>query len=201
MEHIKQFRIAFTLIIFFTIVTGILYPLVVTGVAQCFFPWRANGSLIEQDKRSIGSELIGQLFTNPKYFWGRPSATTPFPYNAESSSDSNLGPMSPDLLTAVTTRMKTFYEADHQNTSSIPVDLITSSASGLDPEISPLAAQYQISRIAKARKLPTETVKALVESKIQKRLLGVFGEPRINVLQLNLALDNLDKNLHANKGA
>jgi K+-transporting ATPase ATPase C chain len=200
-EIIRQFRIALTLIVFFTIVTGILYPAIVTGIAQCFFPWRANGSIITQDNRALGSELIGQSFTDPKYFWGRPSATAPYAYNAEASTGSNAGPMNPDFLAAVKQRMHTLQLADRQNIAAIPVDLLTASASGLDPEISPLAARYQIYRIAKARKLSTVNVQALVESSTKKRFLGVLGEPRLNVLQLNLALDALEKNAHSSKGA
>jgi K+-transporting ATPase ATPase C chain len=201
MELTRQFRIAFTLIVFFTIVTGVLYPAIVTGIAQCFFPGQANGSIITQDNRAVGSELIGQSFTDPKYFWGRPSATTPYAYNAEASSGSNSGPMNPDFLMAVKHRIQTLQLADRLNTAPLPVDLVTASASGLDPDISPLAARYQVYRIAKARKCPVDKVQALVVAATKKRFLGVLGEPRINVLQLNLALDALDNNLHSRKGA
>jgi K+-transporting ATPase ATPase C chain len=201
MECIKQFRIALTLIVFFTIVTGMIYPALVTGIAQSFFPWRANGSIIVQNNQPVGSELIGQLFTDPKYFWGRPSATAPFPYNAEASSSSNLGPMNADFMAAVKTRIQTLQQADRQNHSPIPVDLVTTSASGLDPDISPLAAHYQVYRVAKARNLSAEKVKNLVQNLTKNRLWNILGEPRINVLQLNLALDTLDKSLNPHKGA
>jgi K+-transporting ATPase ATPase C chain len=200
-EFSRQFRIAFTLLVFFTIVTGVLYPVIVTGIAQCFFPRQANGSIVTQDNLAVGSELIGQSFTDPKYFWGRPSATTPYAYNAEASSGSNLGPMNPDLLKAVKQRMQTLQFADRPNTTPVPVDLVTASASGLDPDISPLAARYQVYRIAKARNLAADKVETLIATMTKKRFLGVLGEPRINVLQLNLALDALDKNLHSSKGA
>jgi K+-transporting ATPase ATPase C chain len=199
-EFIRQFRTAFMLLVFFTIVTGVLYPAIVTGIAQCFFPRQANGSIITQANLAVGSELIGQSFTDPKYFWGRPSATTPYAYNAEASSGSNLGPMNPDFLAAVKQRMQTLQLADRVNKLPVPVDLVTASASGLDPEISPIAARYQVYRIAKARNLAVNTVETLIFTTTKKRFLGVLGEPRINVLQLNLALDALDKNLHPSKG-
>lgn len=194
---LKQIKTAFLLLIFFTVLTGIIYPLVVTGVAQLFFPWRANGSFIVENNQPIGSELIGQQFTDPKYFWGRPSATSPFPYNAASSSGSNLGPSNPNLFATVKERITNLKNADPQNQNLIPVDLVTASASGLDPEISPQAAFYQISRIAKARGLPKNEIQSLVLNSIKYRTLGILGEPRTNVLQLNLALDQLaTRNTH-----
>jgi K+-transporting ATPase ATPase C chain len=175
----------------FTLMTGVIYPLVVTGVAQLFFRARANGSLIEQDGRVIGSELIGQPFDDPAYFWGRLSATGPFPYNAAASSGSNLGPLNEELLAAVQVRVDALRAADPGNRAPIPVDLVTASASGLDPHISPAAAYYQVSRVAAARDLSAERVRRLVEEHVEDRQLGFLGEPVVNVLQLNLALDDI----------
>ncbi len=191
MELFKQIKIAFMLLILFTIITGLIYPTIITGIAQLLFPWQANGSLIKEKNNIIGSQLIGQSFTDAKYFWGRPSATTPYPYNASSSSGSNLGPSNPDLITAVKQRIEILRKADLQNNQLIPVDLVTASGSGLDPEISPLAAYYQVPRIAKARGLSEKIIKTLVENNIQYRSFGILGEPRVNVLYLNRALDNL----------
>jgi K+-transporting ATPase ATPase C chain len=149
----KELRISLTLLFLLTIITGILYPALITISAQTLFPWRANGSLLMQNNKIVGSALIGQSFTDPKYFWGRPSATTPFPYNAESSSGSNLGPLNPDLISQIKGRMKILEDANKQNHQPVPIDLLTTSASGLDPEISPQAAFYQTSRIANIRQL------------------------------------------------
>ncbi len=197
MEVAKQVRTAILLVIFFSIITGFLYPVVVTSVAQNLFSWRANGSLLlSQDKRFIGSALIGQLFTEPKYFWGRPSATTPFSYNAASSGSDNFGPRNPDLIAIVKNRCNELHKVDSKNANLIPVDLVTASASGLDPDISPLAAQYQINRIAKARNLPATKIAEIVASATKNRVWHVLGEPTVNVLQLNIALNALEKNLH-----
>jgi K+-transporting ATPase ATPase C chain len=173
----------------FTILTGIAYPILVTGIAQGLFPGQANGSLIVKDSKAIGSALIGQPFDDPKYFWGRPSATAPFPYNAASSSGSNLGPTNEALRRAVKERIEALGAADPNNPTPVPVDLVTASASGLDPHISPAGALYQVRRVARARGLDEAAVRRLVEAQIEPRLLGVLGEPRVNVLQLNLALD------------
>ncbi len=174
-----------------TIMTGIVYPLLVTGIAQLVFPGKANGSLIHNDRGTAGSELIGQHFDDPKYFWGRPSATPDFPYNSSSSSGSNLGPSNPALVDAVKTRAEALRKADPENRSAIPLDLVTSSASGLDPHISPAAALYQVSRVARARGVSEEPVRRLVEQFTEPRQWGFLGEPRVNVLMLNLALDHL----------
>lgn len=187
----KQLKTAFLLLIIMTIFTGLIYPAFVTAVAQLLFPWSANGSLIKQNNTIIGSKLIGQSFTESKYFWGRPSATSPYPYNALLSSGSNLGPTNPTLILLIKQRAAVLREADPENKQLIPVDLVTASASGLDPDISPLAAYYQIHRIAKARGLSDEVVKQLIDSHITGSVFGILGEPRVNVLQLNIALDQL----------
>jgi K+-transporting ATPase ATPase C chain len=174
-----------------TVLTGLLYPLAVTAVARVIFPGQADGSLIVRDDRAVGSRLIGQPFDDPKYFWGRPSATAPFPYNAASSSGSNLGPTSKALRAAVSRRVAALRAADPEATGLIPADLVTASASGLDPHISPAAASYQVRRVARARGLSEEAVSRLVRQFTQGRQFGVLGEPRVNVLQLNLALDEL----------
>lgn len=184
-------RVAFTLVVFFTVLTGIIYPVIITGIAKIFCPWKANGSIIEHDNKVVGSLLIGQSFDDPKYFWGRLSATPVFPYNAYSSSGSNLGPMNPDLLTAVKNRIDQLHRADPKNTSLIPVDLVTASASGLDPDISLEAAAYQIPRIASVRHIQEKFLELLVQHLAKQRRFGVFGESRVNVLELNLALDGL----------
>lgn len=178
-----------------TVVTGIVYPVVVTALGQAVFPHQANGSLIEKDGKAVGSELIGQQFDAPGYFWGRLSATSPNPYNAQSSGGSNLGPTNPALADEVKGRLSALHDADPANTLPVPVDLVTSSGSGLDPEISPAAAAYQTARVAKARGLTAAQVDALIVQNTSGRQLGVLGEPRVNVLKLNLALDQL-KPLH-----
>jgi K+-transporting ATPase ATPase C chain len=182
-------RIGLTLFFLFTLLTGVVYPLVVTLIAQVAFPHRANGSVVERNDQPIGSELIGQQFDDPRYFWGRPSATDKVPYNAASSGGSNLGPTNPDLLKSIKERVEAIRQAHPDQTGPVPADLVTASASGLDPHISPAAAEYQVARVAKARGMTEDVVRQLVASHTQKRTLGLLGEPRINVLQLNLALD------------
>jgi len=182
-------RPALTALIIFTVITGIAYPLLVTGIAQVAFPFQANGSLIVKDGKVVGSALIGQVFDDPKYFWGRPSATSPFGYNAASSSGSNLSPTNPDLVKAVQGRVDALRAADRDNKAPVPVDLVTASASGLDPHISPAAALYQVSRVARERKRSPDAVRTLVEKHTEGRTLGFLGEPRVNVLALNLELD------------
>jgi potassium-transporting ATPase KdpC subunit len=189
----KHIRPALTVFLLLTAVTGVIYPLLVTGVARLAFPEKANGSLIRLEGVYTGSELIGQPFDDPKYFWGRPSATPDFPFNSASSSGSNLGPSNPALIEAVKTRMGALKKADPGNQSSIPIDLVTSSGSGLDPHISPAAAFYQISRVARARGMSEEKVRHLVDQFTEPRQWGFLGEPRVNVLKLNLALDRLQK--------
>ncbi|MDR3491659.1 MAG: potassium-transporting ATPase subunit KdpC [Gammaproteobacteria bacterium] len=188
---INQLKTALILLVSFTIITGLIYPIAVTGIVQLLFPKQANGSLIEQNGKTVGSLLIGQSFTSPNYFWGRPSATSPYPYNGENSSGSNMGSSNTDFLATVKNRIAHLHEFDTQANHLVPVDLVTASGSGLDPEISPLAAFYQVPRIAKLRHLSEKDIQELIQSLIQKRTLGILGEPRINVLQLNLALDNL----------
>jgi K+-transporting ATPase ATPase C chain len=187
---VRLIRPAISLLVLMTVLLGIVYPLVITGVAKLVFPRQAEGSLIFKDGRLIGSTLIGQSFSDPKYFWGRPSATSPQPYNGLASSGSNLGPLNPALLDAVKANAKALHDADPNNRRPIPVDLVSASASGLDPEISPAAAQYQAARVARARNLPLEQVEALIRAHEQGRLIGFIGEPRINVLEVNLALDH-----------
>jgi K+-transporting ATPase ATPase C chain len=186
-----QIRPALMALLIFTVLTGLLYPLVVTGIAQLVFPRQANGSLIVQNGQTAGSTLIGQQFSAPKYFWGRLSATRPYPYNAAASSGSNLGPTNPALLDEVKARIAALKAADPGNTQAIPVDLVSSSGSGLDPDISVAAALYQLPRVARLRGLSESTVLALVNQYTQGRTLGLLGEPRVNVLELNLALDGL----------
>jgi len=182
------FRPALVLLLCFTLLTGVAYPLLVTGVALAAFPKQASGSLVSDAHGVRGSELIGQPFADPKYFWGRPSATPPA-YNAAASSGSNLGPSNPALLEAVKARIAALRAVDPENAAPVPVDLVTASGSGLDPHISPAAALYQARRVAKARNLTAERVRTLVEERVESRDLGVLGEPRVNVLRLNLALD------------
>jgi K+-transporting ATPase ATPase C chain len=188
----RQIRSAVILLVAFTVITGLIYPLVVTGIAQVAFHHQANGSLIQsKDGKYLGSELIGQQFDAPGYFWGRPPATVPSPYNAASSSGSNYGPSNPALLNAVQNRIKTLRATDPNNTSPVPVDLVTSSASGLDPHISVAAALYQVPRVARERGLSEIQVVNLVNRFTEGRELGILGEPRVNVLQLNQALDQM----------
>ena len=186
MSHL---RAALVLLVVLTVVTGVVYPVVVTAIAQLVFPHQANGSLIVKDGKVVGSTLIGQSFDDPKYFWGRPSATSPFGYNAASSSGSNLSPTNPALVKSVQERVDALRAADPGNTAPVPVDLVTTSASGLDPHISPAAALYQVNRVAKARKLDPAVVRDLVGRHTEGRQLGFLGEPRVNVLALNLALE------------
>jgi potassium-transporting ATPase KdpC subunit len=184
-------RTALALFILLTLLTGLAYPLVVTAVARLAFPARAAGSFLVHDGTRVGSALIGQSFSDPRYFWGRPSATTPQPYNGTASNASNLGPLNPALTAAVKERVAALRAADPANSAPVPIDLVTSSASGLDPEISLAGAAYQAGRVARARGLPETRVRALIAAHAEGRLLGVLGEPRVNVLQLNLALDAL----------
>ncbi len=185
----NQIKPALRLFLALTVLTGVIYPLLVTGLAQGLYPRRANGSLIFRHGRAVGSKLIGQPFDNPDYFWGRPSATSPVPYNANASSGSNLGPTNPALVASVQARIHTLREADPGNTRPIPVDLVTASASGLDPHISPAAAEYQIPRVAGQRGLSPETLEAIVKKHTRGRFLGLLGEPAVNVLEVNLELD------------
>lgn len=187
----KHLRRAIVTILMFTVITGLLYPLLVTGLAQVVFPGKANGSLLKKDGRVVGSELIGQPFSNPKYFWGRLSATSPFAYNAGASSGSNYGPLNPALLDAVKKRVQDLRAADPENTQPIPVDLVTASGSGLDPHISMAAAQYQISRVARSRGMSEEQVHSLLDQYTEGRQFSFLGEARVNVLELNLALDEM----------
>ena len=187
----KTIRQSVVMLLLMTVLLGIGYPLVITGAAQLLFPHQANGSLIEKNGKPIGSELIGQYFDDPRYFWGRPSATSPQPDNGTGSSGSNQGPTNPALRDAVQQRIESLHKADPGNTAPVPVDLVTASGSGLDPQISPAAAQYQIARVARVRHLSVEQVQALVAKFTQGRQLGLLGEPRVNVLELNLALDGL----------
>ena len=187
----EQIRTALTMLLIFTVLTGLLYPLSVTGLAQLFFPEQANGSLIVHNGKVIGSKLIGQYFDKPEYFWGRPSATSPFPYNAAASGGSNLGPTNPALIEAVKARVAALRSADPGSDSPIPVDLVTASGSGLDPHISPAAALYQVKRVARARGLEENAVHTLVTQHTEGRQFGLLGERRVNVLQLNLSLDAL----------
>jgi K+-transporting ATPase ATPase C chain len=185
----EQLRPAIVMLVLLTIVTGLAYPLLVTGIAQALFPQQANGSLIEKDGRVAGSELIGQPFTDPSYFWGRPSATGLFPYNAAASSGTNLGPGNPALEEAVKARVDALRAADPGNDQPIPVDLVTASASGLDPDISLAAALYQVPRVARERGLTEARITELVWQVAEGPQLRILGESRVNVLNLNLALD------------
>jgi K+-transporting ATPase ATPase C chain len=182
-------RPAVALLLAMTVITGFVYPLIVTGIAQALFPRRANGSVIVDHRRPIGSRLIGQAFFAPRDFWGRPSATTPRPYDALASGGSNLGPSNPALEAAVRARIAALRAADPGNRMPVPVDLVTASASGLDPDISLAAAEYQAGRVARARGIPLATVRGFIAARAQRRWLGLFGEPRVNVLELNRALD------------
>lgn len=184
-----QFRPALTLFVLLSALTGIVYPLAVTGVARLAFADQAGGSLLVKDGKPVGSSLIGQSFSDPKYFWSRPSATGPMAYNAANSSGSNQGPLNPALMDGVKARLQALKAADPGNEAVVPVDLITASASGLDPHITPAAAEYQAARVARARGISRELVKSLIDRHTEGRLLGVFGEVRVNVLELNLDLD------------
>ena len=186
---LAHLRPAIVTLALLSVVTGLAYPALVTVIAQVVFPYQANGSLIVRDGKTVGSALIGQPFDDPKYFWGRPSATSPFAYNAGASSGSNLSPTNPDLIKAVQGRVDALRAADPGNTAPVPVDLVTASGSGLDPHISPAAALYQVGRVAKARNRDRQVIAQLVERYTEGRTLGVLGEPRVNVLALNLALD------------
>ena len=184
-------RPAVCLLVLMTLLLGIVYPFAITGVAKLAFPHQAAGSLIYQDGKLLGSTLIGQSFSDPKYFWGRPSATTPQPYNGLASTASNLGPLNPALIDAVKANAKALQDADPDNRGPIPVELVTASASGLDPDVSPAAVEYQAARVARARHLELARVEALINAHVRERLFGIVGERRINVLELNLALDRL----------
>ena len=184
-------RPVLVLFLLLTVITGGVYPLVVTAVSQAVFSRQANGSLIEKNGKPVGSALIGQQFDAPYYFWGRVSATTPNPYNAQNSGGSNLGPTNPALADEVKGRTAALHDADPSNTTPVPVDLVTSSGSGLDPDITPAAAAYQAARVAKARGLTLDQIDGLIAQNTSGRQLGIFGEPRVNVLSLNLALDEL----------
>jgi potassium-transporting ATPase KdpC subunit len=186
----NQIRPAVVSFLMLTVVTGILYPAAVTVMAKIFFPWQAEGSMIAADNKTVGSELIGQPFSDAKYFWSRPSATTPMPYNAASSGGSNLGPTNPALADAVRQRINALKAADPSNEAEIPVDLVTASGSGLDPHISIEAARYQMARVARVRQIPAVEVERLIQQNTEGYTLGVLGEPRVNVLKLNLALDH-----------
>jgi potassium-transporting ATPase KdpC subunit len=194
---LKDLRSSVLMLVAMTIVTGVAYPLVVTAIAQVAFPKKANGSLIVHDSKTIGSELIGQPFDDPKYFWSRPSATSPIPntpFNAETatgSTGSNYGPTNPAQLDAVKSRVEAIKKAHPDNAQNIPIELVTASASGLDPHISPAAAEYQLGRVAKARGLSEDKLRTLVATHTENRTFGLLGEPRVNVLQLNLALDEI----------
>ena len=196
---IRQLRPALVVLFALTVVTGVIYPLAITGVAQLVFPHQANGSLLVRNGKLVGSELIGQQFSDPRYFWGRLSATGDYPYNAYNaqtgtgSSGSNYGPMNPALIKAAQARIDALKASDPANTAPVPVDLVTASGSGLDPNISVAAALYQAPRVARLRALPLERVQALIAQYTQGRQLGILGEPRVNVLELNLALDQLAK--------
>ncbi|MBU6434934.1 MAG: potassium-transporting ATPase subunit KdpC [Nitrospirae bacterium] len=192
-----QLRPALVSLAALTLITGLLYPLVITGLAQMFFPRQANGSLILIDGKPVGSSLIGQPFDEPKYFWGRPSATSPFSYNAAASSGSNLGPTNDALIKAVQARIDVLKDVDPGNILPVPVDLVTASGSGLDPHISLAAAEYQVRRVARVRGLDETVVRRLMAQHTERRQLGVLGEPRVNVLTLNLALDSYVKENHS----
>jgi potassium-transporting ATPase KdpC subunit len=186
-----QLRPALLMLVVLSVLTGLVYPLVVTGLAQVFFPHQANGSIVVQNGKPVGSALVGQPFDDPRYFWPRPSATTPFPYNAAASGGSNLGPTNPALLEAVRARIAALRTADPGNANPVPVDLVTASGSGLDPHISPAAALFQVKRVARVRGLPESAVRDLLLRHVEPRQFGILGEPRVNVLGLNLALDAL----------
>lgn len=189
----KELHCAIKLFFLLTVLTGLIYPLLVTGIAQLALPIQANGSLIKEGETLIGSRLIGQSFTDPKYFWGRPSATSPYPYNGANSSGSNLGPSNPKFIQAIRKRSLSLQQSELSRKLPVPVELVTASGSGLDPEISPYAAIYQIPRIAKIRHLSTSQVFELIHHRLIRRTFGIIGEPRVNVLELNIALDHLEQ--------
>jgi K+-transporting ATPase ATPase C chain len=189
----KELKTAILTFLILTIITGIFYPLFITGVSKAFFRSQANGSLIYRNGKPVGSSLIGQSFDDPKYFWPRPSATSPASFNASSSSGSNLGPLNPALADAIKNRVKVYKAADPNNTNPVPIDLVTSSASGLDPHVSLAGAYYQAPRVAHLRNLPLDTVRNIILQHTNKRFLAVLGEPVVNVLELNLALDEYKK--------
>jgi K+-transporting ATPase ATPase C chain len=190
---VRELRPALTVFVLLTLVTGVAYPLVTTLIGRLVFPSHVTGSIIELDGKAVGSRLLGQPFSSPQYFWSRPSATGPMPYNGAVSSGSNQGPLSPALAEAVQERIAVLRQADPGNSAPVPVDLVTASGSGLDPHISVAAAEYQISRVARVRNLPASEVEALVREHTEGRTFGALGEPRVNVLGLNLALDDRAK--------
>jgi K+-transporting ATPase ATPase C chain len=190
----KTLRAALVILVVLTAITGVVYPALVTLVAQAAFPYQANGSVVEREGRTVGSELIGQQFDDPRYFWGRPSKTDQVPYNAASSAGSNFGPTNPDHLKAVRERVEAIRKAHPDQTGLVPVELVTASASGLDPHIGPAAAEYQVKRVALARGMTVEDVRQIVAGHTEGRTFGVLGEPRVNVLKLNLALDASESN-------
>jgi K+-transporting ATPase ATPase C chain len=187
----RYIRPSISLLFVMTMLLGVVYPLAITGLARAVFPSQAAGSLVHRGNVLVGSTLIGQSFSDPKYFWGRPSATAPQPYNGLASGGSNLGPLNPALLDKVAAQVRLLHDADPGNTRPVPVDLVTASASGLDPEISPAAAEFQASRVARQRSLPLTAVQALIAQHQRRALFDVLGESRVNVLELNLALDSL----------
>ncbi len=189
---LKELKPALLVFLVLTVLTGIVYPGVVTGIGRLLFAHQVDGSLIVRDGKSVGSELLGQSFTSPRYFWGRPSATSPMADNGVGSTGSNQGATSPGLESAVRERIAALRAADPGNTAAVPVDLVTASGSGLDPQISPAAAEFQVARVARVRRLDAARVRALVEHATEGRTFGLLGEPRVNVLQLNLALDAQD---------
>jgi len=191
---VKELKTSIIMFGVLTVITGVLYPLFVTGAAQAIFNRQANGSLVYRDGKAVGSALISQQFDDPKYFWGRLSTTSPVPSNAASSSGSNLGPSNPALVDEVNARIKALKDADPGNPAPVPVDLVTSSGSGLDPHISPAAAYYQVPRVSRLRRLPQDAVRTLVNRHTSGRFLGIIGEPVVNVLELNLALERNDLN-------
>jgi K+-transporting ATPase ATPase C chain len=191
MKMRNQIRPALVMLIFFTLITGLLYPMLITGLAQVFFPSQANGSLIKRNGQIIGSDLIGQQFDQPQYFWGRPSATSDIPYNASASGGSNDSVLNPDLQANVEARLLALHTANPENIMPVPVDLVTASASGLDPHISVASAQYQAARIAKARGLSVAQILTLIEKSTHDRIFGILGEKTVNVLEVNIALDEI----------
>lgn len=192
-RFVSDARHAVVLLVALAVLVGIIYPLFITGIGQAFFHAKAEGSLVVQNGQIVGSRLIGQPFAGPRYFWSRPSATSPFPYNADASTGSNLGPTNPALLKAISNRIAALRAADPGNDGPVPIDLVTASGSGLDPDISPAAAEYQVARVARARGVTVDAVRNLVEKYTSGRALGFLGEPRVHVLELNLALDHLGR--------